>query len=156
MATKVADPVFVDTNVLVYSRFPASPLCIAASIELEELFRANVPVWASRQILREYASSLTRPQNYRIGPVPIADVIRDILYFESVLKIADESAVVTRGWLALLAAIPCGGKQVHDANIVATMLVHDVPNLLTHNVADFKRFGHLINIIPLVPAIPSP
>ena len=31
------------------------------------------------------------------------------------------------------------------------MLVRGVPNLLTHNVADFKRFGHLINVIPLVP-----
>ena len=151
MATTVADPVFVDTNVLVYSRFPASPLCVPAAVKLEELFRANAAVWASRQILREYATSLTRPQNYRIRPVPIADVIRDILYFESVLKIADETAAVTQQLLALLAAIPCGGKQVHDANIVATMLVHGVPNLLTHNVADFKRFGHLINVIPLVP-----
>jgi len=52
---------------------------------------------------------------------------------------------------ALLAAIPCGGKQVHDANIVATMLVHGVPNLLTHNAADFKRFSHLIAVLPLVP-----
>ena len=83
--------------------------------------------------------------------MPIADVIRDILHFESVLKIADETAAVTQQLLALLAAIPCGGKQVHDANIVATMLVQGVANLLTHNVADFKRFGHLINIIPLVP-----
>ena len=66
MATTVADPVFVDTNVLVYSRFPASPLCVPAAVKLEELFRANAAVWASRQILREYATSLTRPQNYRI------------------------------------------------------------------------------------------
>ena len=151
MATTVADRVFVDTNVLVYSRFPASPMCVPASIKLDELFRATVPVWASRQILREYASSLTKPQNYRIRPVPITDVIRDILHFESVLMIADETAIVTQRWLGLLAAIPCGGKQVHDANIVAIMLVHGVPNLLTHNVADFKRFGHLINIIPLGP-----
>jgi len=31
------------------------------------------------------------------------------------------------------------------------MLVHGVPNLLTHNAADFKRFSHLIAVIPLVP-----
>ena len=103
MATTVADRVFVDTNVLVYSRFPASPMCVPASIKLDELFRATVPVWASRQILREYASSLTKPQNYRIRPVPITDVIRDILHFESVLMIADETAIVTQRWLGLLA-----------------------------------------------------
>ena len=32
------------------------------------------------------------------------------------------------------------GKQVHDANIVATMLAHGVGRLLTFNVADFQRF----------------
>ena len=42
-----------------------------------------------------------------------------------------------------------GGKQVHDANIVATMRVHSVPRLLTHNVRDFARFGAVIEVVPL-------
>lgn len=40
--------------------------------------------------------------------------------------------------------------QVHDANIVATMLAYGIPRLLTHNVDDFKRFAHLIAVLPLV------
>lgn len=43
-----------------------------------------------------------------------------------------------------------GGKQVHDTNIVATMLAHDIPCLLTHNVKDFTRFEELITIEGLV------
>lgn len=39
-----------------------------------------------------------------------------------------------------------GGKQVHDANIVATMLAYDIPCLLTHNTRDFERFGEVIRI----------
>ena len=42
------------------------------------------------------------------------------------------------------------GKQIHDTNIVATMLVNNIPNILTHNVADFNRFSSEINIIPLI------
>ena len=38
------------------------------------------------------------------------------------------------------------GKQIHDVNIVATMLAYDIPCLLTHNVKDFKRFGEVIRI----------
>jgi predicted nucleic acid-binding protein len=38
---------------------------------------------------------------------------------------------------------------VHDANIVATMLEHDVHRLLTFNAADFRRFSHLITIEPV-------
>jgi predicted nucleic acid-binding protein len=41
---------------------------------------------------------------------------------------------------------PIGGKQVHDANIVATMLVYGIPCLLTHNAKDFERFGDIVTV----------
>jgi hypothetical protein len=37
------------------------------------------------------------------------------------------------------------GKQVHDCNIVATMLAHGVRHLATRNAADFKRYESLIS-----------
>jgi hypothetical protein len=48
--------------------------------------------------------------------------------------------------IALMGKFQIGGKQVHDANIVATMLAYGVPCLLTHNVKDFRRFGQLVTI----------
>ena len=39
-----------------------------------------------------------------------------------------------------------GGKQVHDANIIATMKVYDIPALLTHNTEDFERFREVVRI----------
>jgi predicted nucleic acid-binding protein len=42
-----------------------------------------------------------------------------------------------------------GGRQVHDANIVATMLAHGERRLLTFNGGDFRRFGALIQVIAL-------
>ena len=41
------------------------------------------------------------------------------------------------------------GRQVHDANIVATMPDCGVRRLLTFNVMDFQRFALLIEIDPL-------
>ena len=41
------------------------------------------------------------------------------------------------------------GRQVHDANIVATMLAHGERRLLTFNVADFRRFARLIDLLAL-------
>ena len=41
-----------------------------------------------------------------------------------------------------------GGRQVHDANIVATMLAHGEGRLLTFNDADFRRFAELTEIVP--------
>ncbi|MBX3015254.1 MAG: hypothetical protein KF832_27290 [Caldilineaceae bacterium] len=63
---------------------------------------------------------------------------------------ADENAATTTHLLQLLQTISIGGKQVHDANRVATMLVYGIDTLLTHNVADFVRFAHLITVMPLV------
>ena len=47
--------------------------------------------------------------------------------------------------------IPCGGKQIHDVNLAATMLGNEIPKLLTHNVADFNRYSGLIEVVPLIP-----
>ncbi|WP_148650020.1 type II toxin-antitoxin system VapC family toxin [Nostoc sp. NIES-3756] len=56
---------------------------------------------------------------------------------------------MTERLLTLMAEIPSGGKQVHDANIVATMLVYGIPQLFTHNTTDFARFSELITVLPL-------
>jgi len=47
-----------------------------------------------------------------------------------------------------------GGRQVHDANIVATMQVYGITHLLTHNTDDFARFAHLITVVLLQPGTP--
>jgi predicted nucleic acid-binding protein len=60
--------------------------------------------------------------------------------------VADDTAAVTNQLLALMANYPIGGKQVHDANIVATMLIHGIPCLLTHNAKDFERFGDIVTV----------
>jgi len=69
--------------------------------------------------------------------------------FETLFRIAEENATVTARLLDLLQRTPVGGRQVHDANIVATMLTHGVTRLLTENVKDFQRFADMITVLPL-------
>jgi hypothetical protein len=64
-------------------------------------------------------------------------------------KIADETEAVTDQLLTLLRLYPTGGKQIHDANIVATMIVYGITTLLTNNVNDVRRFADRITIITL-------
>lgn len=142
MATMTADPVFVDTNILVNLKFAAAPFHAEAVAKLNELTRSGCTLWLSRQILRE---------RFLGPPLPAAAVIADMTDFLKRFTTANETAAVTQQLLSLISTTLCGGKQVHDANIVATMIVHGVTNLLTHNTADFQRFGHLIKVIPLAP-----
>lgn len=70
---------------------------------------------------------------------------------ESQFQIAEDNSAVTARLLSLVDQFPVAGKQVHDANIVATMQVYGIRRLLTHNVADFTRFASLLEILPLIP-----
>lgn len=45
-----------------------------------------------------------------------------------------------------------GAARSAGAHIVATMRVHGIGRLLTHNVSDFSRYGTLIDVVRLVPA----
>lgn len=59
-------------------------------------------------------------------------------FFHPEFRIHEDASAVTERPLTLLKKIPTGGRQVYDANIVATMLVYGMRELLTPNVCDFK------------------
>ena len=150
MATTAADLVFVDTNILVHARVSQSPLHSIAATKVQDLAAAGHALWISRQILREYLAVMSKPGIVTV-PVPMSALVAEARALETRFLIAEDGATVTSHLLNLLAAAACAGKQVHDANIVATMLAHGIPNLLTHNVADFSRFAAYITVIPLIP-----
>jgi predicted nucleic acid-binding protein len=146
--TTPSEPVFVDTNVLVFSTITTANQHAAARDKLAELRAASVPMWLSRQVLREYAVVLTRPQSFSV-PLPASAVSADIRHFMGVFNLAEDGTAVTEKLLWLLENVPIGGKQIHDANIVATMLCYGIPRLLTDDTGDFNRFSSLITIMPL-------
>ena len=149
MATTAPDRTLPDANVLVYASLPNSPFHAAATAELTAA-TARGEMWTSRQVLREYLAAMTRPGV--ATPMPdLAGVLANVAEFERRFHVAEDGPLVTAQLLILLGSVACGGKQVHDANIVATMLAHGIPNLLTHNVKDFNRFAGHITVVRLVP-----
>ncbi len=150
MATMGVELTFVDTNILIYANVPILTENVTARFRLDELVALGAPLWISRQILREYLASLTRIQSFT-SPITPAALTVDIRRFERQFEIAEDGPAVTMHLLDLLNQIPMGGKQVHDANIVATMIAHGLKRLLTHHVADFRRFSAWIDVIPMIP-----
>jgi predicted nucleic acid-binding protein len=154
MMTGGANAVFVDTNVLVYAAVAQAPLHQQAQSALQSLRQANVPMWISPQVIREYLAVMTRPQTFG-QPLSAADAARDAEVFVRRFRLADVNAAVTDNLLQLLSTVQVAGKQVHDANIVATMRTHGIERLLTHNVSDFARYDHLITILALEDELPD-
>jgi len=151
--TTTGGKAFVDTNVLLRATISAQSLTREAEALIQQQLKAGVELWVSRQIIREYLVQVTRPQSF-MEPLSFVEVQQRFNDIHNVFHIADETAEVTAQLLQLLKQYPTGGKQVHDANIVATMLVNGVDTLLTMNVADFRRFEDRIRLVPLAADAP--
>jgi predicted nucleic acid-binding protein len=92
---------------------------------------------------------MSRPQTFFAGNAPMPDILDRARTIESQCRVAEDGPDVAQQLHTLLAVGDTRGKQIHDANIVATMLAHRIRTLLTGNVADFTRWGHLIGVRPL-------
>ena len=137
---------FVDTNVLINARFIDAPDHEAARAGLQNALDASEPLRISRQILREYLAVVTRPQTWSVALVR-DDALDDVDRFAAAFEVLEDGPVVTDWLVSLCRQIPVGGKQIHDANIVATMLAYGERRLLTFNAADFRRFADHIELV---------
>ena len=140
---------FLDTNIIVYASDRSSPWHQSSREKIKKLLSDGSRLFISPQILREYVSVASRSTGTE-KPTPWDLILKNYEDFQTYFVLLDEGRSSVNQLRQLLSKIPAAGKQVHDANIVATMLAHNVPNLLTHNTADFSRYSKLINVIPLL------
>jgi len=136
----------VDTTVLVNARFIEAPDHEAARASLASAIEKPEALRISRQVLREYLAVVTRPQAW---PVALSrdDALDDLNRFAAAFEVLEDGPVVTDRLIALCRQTPVGGKQIHDANIVATMLAYGERRLLTFNTADFRRCADRIELV---------
>lgn len=139
---------FLDTNIVLRSAVSSAPEYMRVRAALDTLSLIDAELWISRQVLREYAMAVTRMQNF-MQPLTHQQAAARVRLFLSLYHIADETDAVSREWARLLETIPMGGKQVHDANIAATMMAYNIPALLTLNTVDFVRFEPHIRVLSL-------
>jgi predicted nucleic acid-binding protein len=137
---------FVDTNVLVYANLRGSMHHSAASMMLQQAEAAGDELWISSQIMREYLAVVTRPQPDGPPPLTMSAAVDQVRLMLQRFQVVEDGPDTRAQLLTLLTAYPVAGRQVHDANIVATMLANGITRLLTFNVADFRRFAALITV----------
>lgn len=137
---------FVDTNVLVVARSASAPDRQAALAALSRERTATLRI--SRQVIREYLAVVTRPQTWAT-PLPMDEALLDVDRYAAAFEILEDGQTVMDMLALLCREVPVAGKQVHDANIVATMLAHGERRLMTFNVKDFRRFGERVELVAL-------
>ncbi len=140
--------IFVDTNILVFANVKTSAFHSKAKAKLIEFSEKGYDLYISNQIIREYLSVLSKPDSEG-NKLSTNNLLNDMSRLETEYSVIFENEHTLNNLRMLLSDCPTGGKQIHDANIVATMLFYDLKNLLTHNFADFKRFNKYISIVTI-------
>ncbi len=137
---------FVDTNVLVRARFKSAPEHATARRLLQQAGGSGEAIRISRQVLREYLATVTRPQSWS-RPVAMEAALAHVAALEAAFDILEDGPRVTEVLATLCRDVAVAGRQVHDANIAATMLAHGERRLLTFNASDFRRYGERIELV---------
>jgi predicted nucleic acid-binding protein len=149
MATPVADRVVLDTSVLLAATDEARADHRHAEAALNAWPAAGVALYTSGQILREYLAVATRPVDVDGLGMARSAAVANVRALRQRLRLLAENGRVADRLLEVLDAVDCTGKQVHDANVVATMLVHGIDAVVTSNVDDFTRFGDRVRVVEL-------
>ena len=144
----MGDKAFIDTNILLRAMIPDMARHAEAEEIIVKLWAEDADLWISRQVIREYLVQATHPNTFAT-PLTLEQVTRQIETILSLFHVADDTAEVTSNLMTLLKETPTSGKQIHDANIIATMMVYDIRLLATFNPDHMKRFASHISLIPL-------
>ena len=99
----------------------------------------------SRQVVRGY---LTRPQSWPVA-ITREEALEDASRLLGSFEVLEDGPIVTESLLSLCHEVSVGGQQIHDANIVATMLARGERGLLTFSTSDFRRFEDRIELMGL-------
>lgn len=142
MVTMGAEPIFIDTNILIYANNRESDFCESARDRLYELADNVTSLVISDQVLREYLVVMTRP-GFIEKPISNKSALEDIqrMIQEYTLVFPDMNSVDML--VGLIRKYKIKGKRVHDAAIVSVMLANGIKDLLTYNTNDFIAFREI-------------
>jgi len=144
----LAPAYLLDTNVLLRLYQPNSPEFSPIRRAINSLHRANAALYYLSQNLVEFWNVSTRPiaQNgYGLSPGETDKVARQI---EKAFILLPDVERIHHEWRRLVLVYGVSGTKVHDARIVAAMIVHGVHHILTLDGRDFERYAEIEMVSP--------
>jgi len=132
----------VDTNLLVYSTVSGNPWFEESHRWLTALQEQEILLCVTTQILREYLVVLTRGNVFETN-FTVEEAVSELEALLPSVIVLEETTDSARRLRDIVRRYQVRGKQIHDANIVATMLNFGVTRLATFNRADFERYKEI-------------
>ena len=134
----------IDSNIFLRLVPADDPDRLSVLRALARLRADNEDLFYTSQVLAEFWTVCTRPTSARGGyGLSSEKTERKARLIERFCRLAPDSLATHVEWRRLLTTHSVMGVEVHDARLVAAMIVHGIPNLLTFNLIDFRRFTEI-------------
>jgi len=144
----------VDTNVLLRSAQPDHPSFFQSSESVVRLLQQSHQLFFCPQNIVEFWNVATRPLALNGLGLPQERVLQEIADIENSLSLLPDVAPIHPVWKQIVTDYQVLGTKVHDARLVAVMVVYRVEAILTLDAGDFNRYTNVKVVLPssIVPA----
>ncbi len=132
--------VLLDTNVLCRLAGQGHPLHLPAERTVTRLYDEGHELCLVPQVLYEYWVVVTRPVSDNSLGMATSDVNKAIDHWLALFTLLRDERGIFPNWRQLATQHELKGKSAHDARLVAAMQRHGLKQVLTFNVADFRRY----------------
>jgi len=139
---------FLDTNILVYSTDSQSPFHSKARSLLERAREFRFCI--SPQVIGEFYATITNPKKVTnpLDPREAIDLAEAVWRAEAILKVFPKETTLDLAF-KLIKKYRLKALEFFDAQIVATMLDHEIQTLYMANEGDFAGFEEIRLVNPL-------
>jgi predicted nucleic acid-binding protein len=137
-----------DTNILLRLLQPEDPDYPLVRKALEVLLAEGEQPCYTSQNLIEFWNVCTRPIASNAFGLSVPEADRRASLIEGQFQFLADNKEVHAEWRRLVVSHAVTGVQVHDARLVAAMLVHGIDRLLTLNTRDFARYAGVTALHP--------
>lgn len=132
-----------DTNILLRFANRADAQHTGVLSAVRKLKANGDEIYMLPQTCGEFWNVCTRPIARNGFGFTLTRTDRSLRLVEKIFPLLPDDARVHQEWRKLVVSFGVAGVQVHDARIVAAMLVHQVTHILTFNVSDFIRYSSI-------------
>jgi predicted nucleic acid-binding protein len=137
-----------DTNLLLRSVDSAHPMHAEAIYAIRTLrVRGNL-IHIVPQNLIEFWNVYTRPLERNGLGGTATEAKEEIERLKQFFPLLLDTAEVYQVWENLVVTYNVMGVNVHDARLVAAMLIHGLTQIVTFNTDDFRRYSEITAIHP--------
>ncbi len=132
-----------DTNVLLRFAVRTDPQHSIVFSAIEKLKNDGNEIRILPQTCVELWNVFARPANRNGFGFPVQKADHSLRLVEKIFPLLPDNEDVHREWRKLVVDFAISGVQVHDARVVAAMLIQRVIPILTFNTSDFTRYSNI-------------